>query len=51
MWPERSYLRPDPVFVISWEAKPYGTLRTNDIEGSDVEDMTLRTGDFEERQL
>ena len=28
---------------------PYGTLRTGDIEDSDVEDKTLRTGDVEDR--
>ena len=31
--------------------KPYGTLRTEDIEDSDVEDKTLRTGDIEDRRL
>ena len=29
---------------------PYGTLRTGDIEDSDVEDKTLRTGDVEDRR-
>ena len=29
---------------------PYGTLRTGDIEDSDVEDKTLRTGDIEDRR-
>ena len=29
---------------------PYGTLRTGDIEDSDVEDKRLRTGDVEDRR-
>ena len=32
-------------------SNPYGTLRTEDIEDSDVEDKTLRTGDIEDRRL
>ena len=31
------------------QPRPYGTLRTGDIEDSDVEDTTLRTGDFEDK--
>ena len=30
---------------------PYGTLRTGDVEDSDVEDTTLRTCDFEDMRL
>ena len=30
---------------------PYGTLRTGDVEDSDVEDTTLRTCDFEDGRL
>ena len=28
---------------------PYGTLRTGDVEDNDVEDTTLRTCDFEDK--
>ena len=35
--------------VITPPQNPYGTLRTGDIEDSDVEDKTLRTGDVEDR--
>ena len=36
--------------VITPPQNPYGTLRTGDIEDSDVEDKTLRTGDIEDRR-
>ena len=33
------------------EIFPYGTLRTGDVEDSDVEDTTLRTCDFEDTRI
>ena len=36
-------------YIADWA--PYGTLRTGDVEDSDVEDTTLRTCDFEDRRL
>ena len=41
-----------PEVKVRWRgSRPYGTLRTEDIEDSDVEDATLRTGDIEDRRL
>ena len=36
-------------FVLWFCFGPFGTLRTGDVEDSDVEDTTLRTCDFEDK--